>query len=85
MKDINIALRLLCQLQSALHTIDELSELSIFQHTLKQRTKSYLALIESTTNQLTEAMGMEEIDNYMEIIHKLDELASTITVSDEGI
>ncbi len=80
MQDINITMRLICQLQSIIHTMDELSDTVRFKQALKQRTNSYLLVIEGVTNELADAMGMDELDNYGEIVSELDQLASTIVV-----
>ena len=80
MKDLTTALKLFCQLQSVCHSIDELSDTVLFKRRLKQITNAYLKAIEMQVIELTEAMGLEEMDNYADIVRQLDELAATIYI-----
>ena len=80
MKDITNAMRLFCQLQSVVHTIDELSDSVLFKQKLKQRTNSYSLVIESFLNELQSQMEIEEIENYSEIVSELDNLVSKIEI-----
>ena len=86
MKDITNALRLLCQLQSVTHTIDELSDSVHFKHDIKQRTNNYLKTVDKLLNDLQRGMDIEEIENYSKIVNELDKLVATIEITkDETI
>jgi hypothetical protein len=80
MKDLTTALKLFCQLQSVIHTCDQLSDSVIFKRRLKQMTNAYLKVIETQVIELTDAMGLEEMDNYSEVVRQLDALADTIYI-----
>ena len=72
MKDIETTLRLSCQLQSVIHTIDELSESVQFKRQLKQRTNSYSMVIDKFLNELQECMDIDEVENYSLIVNEID-------------
>jgi methylaspartate ammonia-lyase len=81
MDDLTNALRLFCQLQSLIHTIDELSDSVRFKHELKKRSKSYSLTIERLLNDLQKDMNIEEIENYSKIVTELDNLIKTVKIT----
>ena len=81
MKDLTNALRLLCQLQSVIFTIDELSDTVRFKHDLKKRTKSYSLTIEKLLNDMQKDMDIEEIEEYTKIVSELNKLVATIEIT----
>ena len=78
MKDIETTLRLSCQLQSVIHTIDELSESVQFKRQLKQRTNSYSMVIDKFLNELQECMDIDEVENYSLIVNEIDKIVEKI-------
>jgi len=80
MKDIETTLRLSCQLQSVIHTIDELSESVQFKRQLKQRTNSYSMVIDKFLNELQECMDIEEVENYSLIVNEIDKIVQKIKI-----
>ena len=78
MKDIETTLRLSCQLQSVIHTIDELSESVQFKRQLKQRTNSYSMVIDKFLNELQECMDIDEVENYSLIVNEIDKIVQKI-------
>lgn len=79
--DLTICMRLLCQLQSTIHTIDQLSDTIIFKQSLKQRTNSYLKVIEGMVDELAEVMDIKDMDEYSKIVKSLDDLVATIEIT----
>ena len=80
MKDIETTLRLSCQLQSVIHTIDELSESVQFKRQLKQRTNSYSMVIDKFLNELQECMDIYEVENYSLIVNEIDKIVQKIKI-----
>ncbi len=81
MNDLTICMRLLCQLQSTIHTLDQLSDRVLFKQSLKQRTNAYLKVIESMVNDLAKAMDIKDMDEYSKIVKSLDDLVATIEIT----
>ena len=80
MKDIETTFRLSCQLQSVIHTIDELSESVQFKRQLKQRTNSYSMVIDKFLNELQECMDIYEVENYSLIVNEIDKIVQKIKI-----
>tara|TARA_R110001606_G_scaffold47972_1_gene122070 strand:- start:3042 stop:3299 length:258 start_codon:yes stop_codon:yes gene_type:complete len=85
MKDLTNALRLMCQLQSVIFTIDELSDTVRFKHDLKKRTKSYSLTIENLLNNMQKDMDIAEIEEYHKIVTELDKLVATIEITTDEV
>lgn len=81
MNDLTNALRLMCQLQSVIFTIDELSDTVRFKHNLKKRTKSYSLTIEKLLNDMQKDMDIAEIEEYHKIVTEINNLVSTIEIT----
>ena len=60
MKDIKTTLKIFIQLQSLVHSIDELSESVLFKRELKQKSNNYLKTIETKLNLIGRSMDKEE-------------------------
>jgi len=50
--DLTLCMRIICQLQSTIHTCDQLTDRVIFKQSLKQRTNAYLKVIERMVDDL---------------------------------
>ena len=74
--EIRKILELFCKLQSAMHSIDEISSQANFKHKLKQETNRYLKTIESIIEPITKDMDAEESQYYVDIVSQIDKLAS---------
>ena len=80
MKDIKTTLKIFIQLQSLVHSIDELSESVIFKQDLKQKTNNYLKTIETKLNLIGRSMDQEEQTYFNSIVSELDKLVDTIKI-----
>lgn len=80
MKDIKATLKIFIQLQSLVHSIDELSESVIFKHDFKQKTNNYLKTIESKLNLIGRSMDESEQEYFNSIVSELDKLVDTINI-----
>ena len=80
MKDIKTTLKIFIQLQSLVHSIDELSESVIFKQDLKQKTNNYLKTIETKLNLIGRSMDKEEQEYFNSIVSELDKLVDTIKI-----
>ena len=80
MEDIKTTLKIFIQLQSLIHSIDELTEVVIFKQEFKQKTNNYLKTIESKLNMIGRSMDKEEQDYFNSIVLEIDELVNKINV-----
>ena len=78
MNNLDITARILCQLQSVLHSLDELSNTAIYKRELKNRTENYYTYLEKWVHSFTDELDIKDQDNFIQIIKRLDELASEI-------
>jgi len=80
MKDIKTTLKIFIQLQSLVHSIDELSESVLFKQELKQKSNNYLKTIETKLNLIGRSMDKEEQEYFNSIVSELDKLVDTIKI-----
>ena len=80
MKDIKTTLKIFIQLQSLIHSIDDLSESVLFKQELKQKTNRYLKTIETKLNLIGRSMDQEEQEYFNSIVSELDKLVDTIKI-----
>jgi len=80
MKDIKTTLKIFIQLQSLVHSIDELSESVLFKRELKQKSNNYLKTIETKLNLIGRSMDQEEQEYFNSIVSELDKLVDTIKI-----
>jgi len=80
MNDIKTTLKIFIQLQSLVHSLDELSESVIFKQDLKQKTNNYLKTIETKLNLIGRSMDNEEQEYFNSIVQELDKLVDTIKI-----
>jgi len=80
MKDIKTTLKIFIQLQSLVHSIDELSESVLFKRELKQKSNNYLKTIETKLNLIGRSMDKEEQEYFNSIVSELDKLVDTIKI-----
>jgi len=80
MKDIKTTLKIFIQLQSLVHSLDELSESVLFKRELKQKSNNYLKTIETKLNLIGRSMDKEEQEYFNSIVSELDKLVDTIKI-----
>jgi len=80
MKDIKTTLKIFIQLQSLIHSIDDLSESVLFKRELKQKSNNYLKTIETKLNLIGRSMDKEEQQYFNSIVQELDKLVDTIKI-----
>ena len=80
MNDIKTTLKIFIQLQSLVHSIDELSESVLFKQELKQKSNNYLKTIETKLNLIGRSMDNEEQEYFNSIVNELDKLVDTIKI-----
>lgn len=80
MKDIKTTLKIFIQLQSLIHSIDDLSESVLFKRELKQKSNNYLKTIETKLNLIGRSMDKEEQEYFNSIVSELDKLVDTIKI-----
>ncbi|MFT6443501.1 MAG: hypothetical protein ACJASM_003062 [Salibacteraceae bacterium] len=69
------------QLQSALHTLDDISVTPVWRNELKSRSNFYINFLEKKViNPFTcsSNMGIKEGDSFLKIVNKFDELAKEV-------
>lgn len=79
--DLTLCMRIICQLQSTIHTCDQLTDRVMFKQSLKQRTNAYLKVIERMVDDLADAMDIKDMDEYSKIVKSLDDLVATIEIT----
>tara|TARA_R110000822_G_scaffold79199_3_gene189565 strand:+ start:1007 stop:1255 length:249 start_codon:yes stop_codon:yes gene_type:complete len=80
MNDIKTTLKIFIQLQSLVHSIDDLSESVLFKRELKQKSNNYLKTIETKLNLIGRSMDKEEQQYFNSIVSELDKLVDTIKI-----
>lgn len=81
MKDVDLTLALCCQLQSVLHTIDDLSNGVLYKREMKNRTNNYYSFIEKFVEGVTKELPSEHADRYNDIVKELDKIAQQIKIT----
>ena len=81
-EEVNKLLFLHCQLQSVMHTIDEIQYSSIYVKELKKRTNNYLRFIEPRIKEITDKIPVEEADAYIQIVKQMDDLIDKIKITE---
>ena len=79
-QDIKTTLKIFIQLQSLVHSLDELSESVLFKRELKQKSNNYLKTIETKLNLIGRSMDKEEQEYFNSIVSELDKLVDTIKI-----
>jgi len=79
-QDIKTTLKIFIQLQSLVHSLDELSESVLFKRELKLKTNNYLKTIETKLNLIGRSMDKEEQEYFNSIVSELDKLVDTIKI-----
>ena len=80
MKDIKATLKIFIQIQSLIHSIDELSDTVIFKQDFKKKTNNYLTTIESKLSLIGRSMDSEEQNYFNQIVKELDDLVDSINI-----
>lgn len=83
-KDLDWSLAIACQLQSVLHSLDELSRKVIYRQELKKETERYYKYIEKFVEGVTEGLPLEQAQRYSDIIRELDNIAAQIKIADDN-
>lgn len=78
--DLSTLMILHCQLQSVLHTIDELEGHEYYKHGLKQKTNQYLKYIEPKVDAIARKIPVKESDAYVQIVKVLDDVVKSIKI-----
>ena len=80
MKDIKATLKIFIQIQSLIHSIDELSDTVIYKQDFKKKTNNYLTTIESKLSLIGRSMDSEEQNYFNQIVKELDDLVDSINI-----
>ena len=78
MKEVDKIITLYVTLQSVIHQIDDISEVSYFRQEFKQRTLSYLKYLENFIKPLDKGMDKEEAEQYVHLVKELDNFISDL-------
>lgn len=77
-KDIDLTLALTLQMQSVLHTIDELSNEVIYKRDFKQRCDNFYAWLEKHVEPMTAKLPEETVNQWVDIVNKFDKIVKNI-------
>ena len=80
-QDIKPLIGTFLKTQSLIHSIDELSDTSLFKRELKQRTNRYLSFIEKSIDTMLKTTSNEEKKQYQKIVNELDNVVSQLEIS----
>lgn len=81
-KDIDLTLALMLQLQSVLHTIDELSHSVVYKREFKQRTENFYKFISKHVEKTTSELPYEQVDKWQDITNEFDKLVKQIRLAE---
>lgn len=73
----------ICQMQSLIHTLDEIQETPIYVKEIKMRTNSYLQFLEKRVNEITTKIDPSEAQYYVDLVAELDEVVKKVTLQIE--
>jgi len=80
---MDLTLALMLQMQSVIHTIDQLSNTLIYKREFKMRCENFYSFIEKEVEKTTENLDSEQSQNYIDIVKRIDDLVKEIRINED--
>jgi len=80
---MDLTLALMLQMQSVIHTIDQLSNTLIYKREFKMRCENFYSFIEKEVEKTTENLDSEQSQNYIDIVKRMDDLVTEIRINED--
>jgi len=80
---MDLTLALMLQMQSVIHTIDQLSNTLIYKREFKMRCENFYSFIEKEVEKTTENLDSEQSQNYIDIVKRMDDLVNEIRINED--
>ena len=80
---MDLTLALMLQMQSVIHTIDQLSNTLIYKREFKMRCENFYSFIEKEVEKTTENLDSEQSQNYIDIVKRIDDLVNEIRINED--
>lgn len=79
-KNLDLTLALTLQMQSVLHTIDELSHDVIYKREFKQRCDNFYSWLEKHVEPMTANLPEDTVNKWVDIVAELDAIVDKIKI-----
>jgi beta-galactosidase beta subunit len=80
---MDLTLALMLQMQSVIHTIDQLSNTLIYKREFKIRCENFYSFIEKEVEKTTANLDSEQSQNYIDIVKRIDDLVNEIRINED--
>jgi hypothetical protein len=80
---MDLTLALMLQMQSVIHTIDQLSNTLIYKREFKMRCENFYSFIEKEVEKTTANLDSEQSQNYIDIVKRMDDLVNEIRINED--
>jgi hypothetical protein len=80
---MDLTLALMLQMQSVIHTIDQLSNTLIYKREFKMRCENFYSFIEKEVEKTTANLDSEQSQNYIDIVKRIDDLVNEIRINED--
>jgi hypothetical protein len=80
---MDLTLALMLQMQSVIHTIDQLSNTLVYKREFKMRCENFYSFIEKEVEKTTANLDSEQSQNYIDIVKRIDDLVSEIRINED--
>jgi hypothetical protein len=80
---MDLTLALMLQMQSVIHTIDQLSNTLIYKREFKMRCENFYSFIEKEVEKTTANLDSEQSQNYIDIVKRIDDLVKEIRINED--
>jgi hypothetical protein len=82
-KDLDLTLALTLQMQSILHTLDELSHEVIYKREFKQRCENFYTWIEKIVENVSEQLPADTAQQWVDIVNEIDKIVQKIQLFED--
>lgn len=79
-KNLDLTLALTLQMQSVIHTIDELSHDVIYKREFKQRCDNFYSWLEKHVEPMTANLPEDTINKWVDIVSEIDKIVDKIKI-----
>jgi hypothetical protein len=80
---MDLTLALMLQMQSVIHTIDQLSNTLVYKREFKMRCENFYSFIEKEVEKTTANLDSEQSQNYIDIVKRIDDLVKEIRINED--
>ena len=82
-KEAALIITAMAKMQSALHTLDELTYTKGFTHELKKKTNSFMSYLEKECHRFanSKVMSVREADDYMRLVGEFDAIKLLLEIN----